>query len=386
MVPALVAGTLLGVFQCAHITCRQLGVQADTVIALSSMWTFCIVAVCAAFLAGLIRRRMLLTGTLAGLGGALRASDDRAHVRDALRTALGDRATDVIFRDPRSSGWHDARGDQVEWPQDVGPDRAVAAINTGDGRQDVALVHDVALLDDPELLDGVSAMVLASWRHERLRDDLGHALTELDESRRRIAEAADLERARIQRDLHDGAQQRLVALRIRLNMAEELLGTDPGAGVEAVHQLGFEAQRALDELRSLAHAVYPPPLTDMGLPGALRSVIRQAPMPVHLATEGVGRYPMELESAVYFTCAEALQNAAKHARGATGVWIVLGQTRTSLRFEVRDDGAGFAPGKHDGRGLRNMHDRIEAVGGRITVDAAPGHGTRVNGSVPLPPA
>ena len=107
-------------------------------------------------------------------------------------------------------------------------------------------------------------------------------------------------------------------------------------------------------------------------------------MPVHVAAVGVARHPIEIESAVYFTCAEALQNAIKHAGSATGVWIGLSQTRTSLRFEIRDDGPGFTPTEHDGRGLRNMHDRIEAIGGEISVEAKPRLGTRVTGSVPLP--
>ena len=382
--PAFVAGTLLAVFQWAHITTRQLGAPADLVIALSSVWTLCIVAVCAAFFFGMVWRRMLLARTLGGVGAALRASDDRVHMRDALRTALGDATTDLLFRDPDADGWRDARGRPIQGPREPVSDRAVTAIDTGDGRQDIALVHDVALLDDRELLDGVSGMVLANWRHERLTAELGQAMTDLDESRRRIAEAADLERARIERDLHDGAQQRLVALRIRLSLAEELLARDPGAGVEQVHELGFEAERALDELRSLARGVYPPLLTDRGLPDALRSVAAQAPMPVHVVEVGVSRHPIEIESAVYFTCAEALQNAVKHAGGATGVWIKLNQTRTSLRFEIRDDGPGFTLKEHDGRGLRNMHDRIEAIGGEITVEAKPGHGTRVVGSIQLP--
>src|SRR3954452_10288503 len=382
--PALVAGTLLGVVQWAHITTRQLGAPADLVITLSSVWTLCIVAVCAGFLFGLVWRRMLLARTLGGVGAALRASDDRVHMRDALRTALGDANTDLLFRDPDSDAWRDARGRPIQWPPDPIPDRAVTAIDTGEGRQDISLVHDVSLLDDPELLDGLSGMVLANWRHERLTADLGQAMTELDESRRRIAEAADRGRAEIERDLHDGAQQRLIALRIRVSLAEELLKTDPGAGARAVHELGFEADRALDELRSLARGVYPPMLTDRGLPDALRSIAAQAPMPVHVAADGISRHPIEIESAVYFTCAEALQNAIKHAGSATAVWIALSQTRTSLRFEIRDDGPGFALNQHVGRGLRNMHDRIEAIGGEITVAAKPSHGTRVCGSVPLP--
>jgi signal transduction histidine kinase len=384
MTPAFIAGTLLGLAHYAHITARQLGAPADTVIALSSVWTFCIVAVCAAFLFGLVWRRMQLAGALARLGVALRASDDRVHMRDALATALGDSTTQLLFRDPGSGDWRDARGRPVDWPREPSADRAVTRIDTGGGREDVALIHDVALLDDQELLDGVSGMVLAGWRHERLSADLSAALSDLEDSRRRIAEAADLERARIERDLHDGAQQRLVALRIRLGIAEELLATDPGAGVEELHELGFEAERALEELRSLAHGVYPPLLTERGLPDALRSVAAQAPMPVHVVAASVTRQPIEIESAVYFTCAEALQNAVKHAGGARGVWIKLGQTRNRLRFEVRDDGPGFALGDHDGRGLRNMHDRIEAIGGDLTVDPGPGHGTRIIGSVELP--
>jgi signal transduction histidine kinase len=247
----------------------------------------------------------------------------------------------------------------------------------------VALVHDVALLDDRELLDGVTGIVLAGRRHERLTSDLAAAMEDLERSRRRIAEAADVERARIERNLHDGAQQRLVALRVRLGLVEELLRTNPSVGAHEVRELGFEAERALEDLRSLAHGVYPPLLADGGLREALRSVARHAPTPVHIVAVGVTRHPMEIESAVYFTCIEALQNALKHAAAATGVWIRLSQTRRRLRFEVRDDGPGFAVGEHDGRGLRNMRDRVEALGGDLTVWSKPGQGTRVTGSIAL---
>jgi signal transduction histidine kinase len=382
MGPAFIAGTLLGLTHYAHITSRQLGAPADTVIALSSVWTFCIVAVCGAFLFGLVWRRMHLAATLTSLGVALRASDDRAHMRDALATALGDSTAELLLRDLGSGAWRDTRGRGVRRPPS--PDRAVTVIDTDDGSQEVALIHDVALLDDQELLDGVSRVLLADLRHERLAADLGRAMSDLEDSRRRIAEAADLERARIERDLHDGAQQRLIALRIRLGLAEELLTTDRGAGVELLRELGFEAEGALEELRSLAHGVYPPLLTDRGPPDALRSVAALAPLPAHVVAVGVTRHPIEVESAVYFTCLEALQNAVKHAGGATGVWIKLGQTRSRLRFEVRDDGPGFILGDHNGRGLRNMHDRIEAIGGDLAVDSEPGHGTRIIGSVPVP--
>jgi signal transduction histidine kinase len=384
MGPAFVAGVVLGASHFAHITARQLGVEAETVIALSSVWTFCIVAVCAGFLGGLVWRRMLLAQALAHLGSALRASDDRADMRDALAGALRDPTAQLLFREPEPGGWRDARGRPVEWPPELAPDRAITTVGIDDAQPDVALVHDVALLDDPELLDGVSGMVLAGSRRERLTAALSRAMIDLEESRRRIAEAADLERARIERNIHDGAQQRLVSLRIRLSLAEERLKTDPDAGRQMVNELGFEAEAALDELRALARGVYPPVLTDRGIPDALRSMAMEAPLPVHVIAGGVARHPIEIESAAYFTCVEATQNALKHARGATGIWIKLRETSKRLQFEVRDNGPGFTPNGDHGRGMRNMHDRIEAVGGQVTVESEPGNGTRVTGTMPLP--
>jgi signal transduction histidine kinase len=382
MGPAFVAGAALGVSHYAHITARQLGVNADAVIALSSVWTFCIVAVCLAFLGGLVWRRMLLAQALARLGAGLRASQDRVDARDALATAMRDPTVQLLFRDPDADAWQDAGGRHADWPSAVAPDRAVTTVGTAADRPDVAVVHDVALLDDRELLDGVIGMVLAGWRHERLSSDLGRAMTDLAESRRRIAEAANLERARIERDLHDGAQQRLVGLRIRLGMAEELLRDDPGAA-DVVRGLGLEAEVALEELRALVRGVYPPVLTDFGVSEALQAMARQMPLPVRVIAAGVTRHPIEIEGATYFTCVEAAQNALKHAQGATGIRIELTETRKLLRFEVLDDGAGFAPGAVDGRGLRNMRDRIEAIGGHLAVESAPGRGTRVAGAVPL---
>jgi len=254
MAPAFLAGVVLGVSHYGHITARQLGVEADTVIALSSVWTFCIVAVCAGFLGGLVWRRMLLAQALARLGSALRSSEDRSDMRDALATAVRDPSVQLLFREPGSSAWCDTRDRPAGWPPELSPDRAVTAISVDGVQPDVALVHDVALLDDPELLAGVGDMVRAGSDHQRLAADLSRAMSDLEESRRRIAEAADLERSRIERDLHDGAQQRLVGLRIRLGLAEERLKTDPGAGAQLAKELGFEAEAALDELRAFAGA------------------------------------------------------------------------------------------------------------------------------------
>ena len=381
--PAFAVAALLGLFHIAHITARQLGAPADTVIALSSAWTFCIVAVCAAFLLGLFRRRMLLADALARLSVTLRFSGDRSEVRAALAAALSDSTIELLFHDRDSDAWRDARGRAVEWPQPVGVGRASTEFGAHAGVDEVVLLHDAALRSDQDLVDGAGAMVLAGSRHQALESELATAMGDLEDSRRRIAQAADLERARIERDLHDGAQQRLVALRISLALAEEDLDTNPTAALERLHALGFEAENALEELRSLAQGVYPSLLADRGLDDALKSLAGSGPVPVHVVAVGLTRHATEIESAVYFTCVEALQNAMKHA-GASAVWIRLTQTCRMLRFEVRDDGAGFAPDHHEGRGVRNMHDRIEAIRGRLTIEAAPDRGTVVAGSIELP--
>ena len=383
MGPAFVAGALLGLLHVAHITARQLGAPTDTVIALSSAWTLLIVVVCAAFVFGLFRRRMLLAGALAQLSVTLGLSSDRSDVRATLADALSDSTIELLFYDQASGGWVDDRGRAVEWPTSAAPGRASTVFGGHAGPDEVMLLHDAALRDDQDLVDGAGAIVLAGSRHQALESELATAMGDLEDSRWRIAEAADLERARIERDLHDGAQQRLIALRLSLALAEEDLGTNPAAALERLHELGHEAEDALEELRSLAQGVYPSLLADRGLEDALKSLAGSGPVPVHVVAVGLTRHATEIESAVYFTCVEALQNAMKHA-GADAIWIRLNQTPHRLGFEVRDDGAGFAPDRHGGRGLRNMRDRIEAIRGRLAIDAAPGRGTVVAGSIQLP--
>jgi signal transduction histidine kinase len=272
-------------------------------------------------------------------------------------------------------------GRVVSVPEIVEGGRAVTAVPNRDAAA-VALVHDPALRDDVELHDAVCALVHAVLDHGRMADGLATSRSELEDSRERIARVADAERSRIERDLHDGAQQRLVMLRIKLSLAEELLRSDPQAGAEAVHELGDEIDLAVEDLRSLAHGVYPSLLSDRGLADALRGAFLDAPLPVHLDARGVTRHPVEIETAVYFVCIEAVQNAVKHATGATGVWIWLHQDG-SLDVEVLDAGPGFAPPDDRDGGLRNMRDRVDAVGGRLSIDAAPGRGTGILISVPV---
>jgi signal transduction histidine kinase len=194
--------------------------------------------------------------------------------------------------------------------------------------------------------------------------------------------AADDERRRIERDLHDGGQQRLVALRIRLELADEMLATNPVRAREMLHRLGDDVDAALEELRALAAGVYPPMLEDRGLPAAIRAAALLSPVPTQLNVDGSDRYPDDVETAAYFCCVEALQNVAKHAPDATSVQIALDRNG-ELRFEVRDDGPGFVSQEgRPGRGLVNMRDRLAAVGGELEVSSGPGEGTTVVGRVP----
>jgi len=214
-------------------------------------------------------------------------------------------------------------------------------------------------------------------------DELRKQADELRRSRARIVASADAERRRVERDLHDGAQQHLVALAVNLRLTRDLVTDDPETAGLMIDQLADEVKATIQELRDLAHGIYPPLLADSGLGEALRAAGRRSPLPVTVSAAGLGRYGLEIESAVYFCCLEALQNAAKHASGAQ-VEVRLWEESGGLLFGVSDDGPGFdAARAHAGHGYMNMADRLGAIGGTVRWDSTPGQGTRISGSVPL---
>jgi signal transduction histidine kinase len=216
-------------------------------------------------------------------------------------------------------------------------------------------------------------------------DELRRQAEELRASRARVVTAADAERRRIERDLHDGAQQHLVGLVVNLRLARELAESDPVEAKRLLEAIGTEAKDAVEQLRELAHGIYPPLLLDRGLGEALRAAARRAAATTCVEADGLPRYPPEVEATVYFCCLEALQNATKHAAGASRTTIRVWEELGGLRFEVADDGAGFDPRGPQGRGagLANMRDRLGALGGRLAVDSTPGHGTSVTGRIPV---
>ena len=296
-----------------------------------------------------------------------------ATLRSVLAAAFGDPALEVAF--PRNGGWVGADG------QTLALDGGHSVSEVRDGSEVVAaIVHDGAR---PDLVDAGVSMARIVLDNERLAAEAAASLREVLDSRARLSVGAERERRRIERDLHDGAQQRLVALRIELELAEELVRRDPERGADRLRDLEHAVDEALEEVRTLAHGVYPPLLADRGIPEALKAATKRSRLPVELDARDVGRYPPEVESAVYFCVLEALQNALKHATGVTGAEIHLdGSASGELRFEVRDDGAGAPDGAiTPGTGITNMRDRLSAIGGEVMLSSGPG-GTVVRGRAP----
>ncbi len=228
-------------------------------------------------------------------------------------------------------------------------------------------------------------------RNVRLDSQLRASLAELERqaeqlrlSRARVVSASDAERRRIEQDLHDGAQQHLVALGANLRVARELAVSDPAGSVELLEQLGGDVVAAIEQLRELAHGIYPSLLADRGLVDALSSVAARATVPTRLVTTISARYPPQVEATVYFCCLEALQNASKHAGPGATATIRVWEDQSALLFEIADTGTGFEPAETEsGAGLTNMTDRLGAIGGLASIDSAPGSGVRVAGTIPI---
>jgi signal transduction histidine kinase len=338
--------------------------------------------VAVSFGVGLLLRQLYASVALQRLALQLRASAGPVELRVALGKALEDPSLRVLYwRDGDAGGWVDESGWPVALPTSSA-EMHVTEVRSED-RRIAALVQDGPPQQDLLVLQAAAAYALVVLENGRLIETLSGSLGQLTRSRARVVAIADETRRGIERDLHDGAQQRLIALRIKLSIeAERLESLDP-ARAQAIAALGDEAETAIDELRALAHGIYPALLTERGLPDALRAVARAATLSTSVDTDGVGRYPADVESTVYFACVEALQNAEKHATGATHVAISL-SADGKLAFEVRDDGAGFDPDAtpEDGT-LQALRDRVHTIGGQLAISSQPGRGTSVAGSVPI---
>jgi signal transduction histidine kinase len=235
---------------------------------------------------------------------------------------------------------------------------------------------------EEKLLDDLAHQAGLVLKNVGLTAELVRRLEDLRASRQRLVAAQDQERRRLERNLHDGAQQNLVALKVKLGLAEAIAEKDPAKAKELVVQLKRDADDALETLRDLARGIYPPLLADKGLAIALQSQAGKATLPVVVETDGIGRYAQQAEAAVYFCVLEALQNVQKYA-AANKATVRLRERDGELAFEVEDDGQGFDPAtQRKGSGLQNMADRLDALGGRLEMSSTPGSGTRLRAAIP----
>jgi signal transduction histidine kinase len=380
LVPVLVIAMLRMLAMVVGFTMRRVEADASVLAVATTVIALCLPAMSIGFLIGLIRWRIHTADCLVALAHGLRTRSGARERRDLIAATLTDPTVELAFRHG-DGGWADANGRPTSLPPPP-PDRDTTLI-FDEGEPVAAVVHDAALSEQRPFVEAVGAYAFVWDDNRRLAARVEKSLTEVRESRARILAAADDERRRIERDLHDGGQQRLVALRIRLELTEELLAEDPDRAKAMLHRLGGEIDAALDELRSLAAGVYPSVLAARGLPDALRTAALKSPIPVSVEVEGSDRYANEVQTAAYFCCIEALQNVVKHAPDASSVTIALSRNG-DLRFEVRDNGPGFPPDEATtGAGLANMRDRMAAVGGRLDIRSSPGAGTAVVGTIPV---
>ncbi len=294
-----------------------------------------------------------------------------------LANALGDRSLQVAYWLPEANGYVDDRGDPFALPEPESG-RAVTVLERH-GERIAALVHDAAVLEDPALVDSVAAAAAIALSNVRLQADIRHQVVELAASRRRVLEAGDAQRRRLQQELRDGAEQRLSGVREVLGTALQEAGSASGGpAVERLAEADRELQQAQTELRELADGIHPTRLTETGLV-ALSFLGEHAPFKVDV-TVPPGRFPPAVEAAIYFVCSEALANAAKHAN-ASRVTIHVTRTPGRLAVEVSDDGVGGAD-RAAGSGLRGLGDRVGALSGHLRFESPPGMGTRILAEIP----
>lgn len=374
---ALAIGTPIALlFLLFQITFQLLGLFGDDTSALHDAVVWGIVAARAAlwygFLFALVAAELFAARAVRRLVAQSLRRPTKDELEAMLREPLGDPDLELTFRVDAGAAPPPPRGRDVRLVRQ-------------EGVPPLAIVHDRQLNDDPELLDVAGAIALLAAENAELDSGWTAAMQELRRSRARLVRAADDERRKLERNLHDGVQQHLIAIKVRLDMAADA-SSDDAATHNRLVRISDSVEAVLEEVREVGHGLYPPVLASAGLQTALARVRAQAGVALDVDAEGIARYPPEIESAVYYCCLEAIQNATKHGGAGVRIGVTVAEADGELRFRVVDDGRGFRPGPSGGVGLQNMADRLGAVGGRLSVDTTPGEGTEVSGRVPLRPA
>jgi signal transduction histidine kinase len=371
LLPSL-GGSLSAVLYSANLTAL---IADSPSVALMTLLNAALLTVPAALLWGLLRSR-LARGGLADLFrelGTLRG----VRLEGGLAKVLGDPGLVLAYRVPGERSYIDGRGQPVALPA-PGGDCAIAPVER-DGRELAMLIHDASLDDDPELVGAVAAAAGIALDDARLHAESEDRLAELRASRERIVAAGDAERRRLERNLHDGAQQRLVSVALQLRMIQRQIRTDPAGAERLVTSAGEELSRSLEELRELARGIHPSVLNH-GLKAALGSLASRASVPTTVAYEPPARLPEQVELAAYFVASEALANVAKYAE-ATMASVRVSRRNGVALVEIADDGVGGAD-QSAGTGLHGLADRVAALDGTLRILSPPGVGTVVTAELP----
>jgi signal transduction histidine kinase len=379
LVPVYSAGVAVITLLIVSVALQAGGLNRD---ALDVLWIAAMVPfglVPYLFLWTLFRARMIQSGAVGELMARLGETPRRGELRDALRRALGDPSLELVYHLSAEERFVDAQGHPVELP---GPEtgRGVTKVER-DGDCVAAIIHDALLLDAQHgSVDAIGAAAALALQNERLDAELRAKVEELRGSRERLLRVGLEERRRLERDLHDGAQQRLVSTALSMRLARTHLRDDPAGAERLLDGASDELEAALEELRELARGIHPAVLSDRGLDTALETLATRAPLPVELAAAPGERLPEAIELAAYFVVAESLTNVAKYAE-ATHATVNVERHNGRLVVQVADDGVGGADPAR-GTGLRGLADRLAVIEGRLDVESPPGRGTTVTARIP----
>ena len=375
--PVLAVGSLTFVLLMASLIVEQAGLSSgiDDGLTLALFGTLACLPF--AILTGLLRFRFSQVEAVSSLVGRLGGGVGRGSLRDALAEALGDPEVELAYWVPNRDDYVDFAGRPMQL--DPAPKGKIATVIEHEGRRVGAIVHDAELAEERDLVRAVGAAAALTLENERLDAELRARVEELHTSRARIVTAGYAERRRLERDLHDGAQQRLMALGINLRLARDLIAGNAEAASLLDGSLE-ELNEATRELRELARGIHPAVLTERGLQTALNGLALRSPVPVELVETPDERLPSSVESAVYFVVAEALTNVARYAQART-VTVTVVRNNGHVDVRVSDDGVGGAdPGR--GSGLRGLSDRVAALDGRLDLTSYDGDGTTVTARIP----
>jgi signal transduction histidine kinase len=378
MAPVLWSAVVLLVLFAASITSFTVG-AASTADVLSLLGLIAFASTPWAFLFGLVRSRVVRAGAVSELLRRLGETPGSGPLRELLADAVDDRSLRLAYWLEDKQHWVDAEGKPVELPADDDPARAWTPVELESTRVG-AIVHDRTLLDEPDAVRSVAAAAGLAVQNERLAAQLRARVEELRTSRARMIDVALDERRRLERNLHDGAQQRLVALSLTMRLAQARIGTDPPSAESLLAGAHEELNLAIAELRELARGIHPAVLSDRGLEAALEALAGRSPVPVAMTMPRC-RLPYPVEAAAYYVVAEALTNVVRYAE-ASHATVSIERRNGHAIVEVADDGVGGADPSR-GSGLQGLADRVAALDGRLEVDSPPGAGTTVRVEFPV---